>query len=233
VPGPAEPATPRLRRPRGEHPRHQLRAGTGRRAGRGGAYSPSGNERPACCGSRFGVDQGCDGRVAAQLVQAAAAQRADAADRDDEGGADLGVGHGRVVDEQGDQLLVVRRQAGERLAQRGVPLGGQQFLFGVLGLVVSDVVGVRRQRGSLGAVRAFAPSGGGQPPRQGGRVAEVAQVFHQVQPDALAGVLDVGGAEPARRPARFSQHGRLAAVVTRMSVRAGTPFRRRCGRGPG
>jgi len=45
-------------------------------------------------------------------------------------------------------------------------------------------------------------------------------VFHQVQPDALAGVLGVGGAEPARRPARYSQHGRLAAVVTRMSMRA-------------
>jgi hypothetical protein len=35
----------------------------------------------ARCGSRFGVDQGCDGRVAAQPVQAAAAQRADAAGR--------------------------------------------------------------------------------------------------------------------------------------------------------
>src|SRR5215472_14231727 len=51
--------------------------------------------------------------------------------------------------------------------------------------------------------------------------------------DAVARVLGVGGTEPAARPARYSQHGRLAAVVTRMSMRAGTPFRRRCGRGPG
>jgi len=37
----AEPSTPRPRRPRGERPQHQQRAGTSRRAGQAGAYPPS------------------------------------------------------------------------------------------------------------------------------------------------------------------------------------------------
>jgi len=46
----------------------------------------------------FGVDQGGDCRMAAQLVQAAAASRPDALDRDAQPGADLGVRHWRVLD---------------------------------------------------------------------------------------------------------------------------------------
>ena len=61
------------------------------------------------CISRPGLgvdgDQRCDGWGAAQLVQAAAAARPDAADRDAQPGADLGICQGRVLDEQGDQLL--------------------------------------------------------------------------------------------------------------------------------
>jgi hypothetical protein len=80
------------------------------------------------------------------------------------------------VDEQGDQVLTARRQAGERLAQRNMPLGGQQLLFGDPGLVVVDILSVQRQDGGLRAVcgaqdpGAFEPGGGGQPPRQGVRV---------------------------------------------------------------
>jgi hypothetical protein len=53
----------------------------------------------------FGSDEYGDGRVLAQLVQAAAAGRPDAADRDAQPGADLGVRHRRVSGEHGDQLL--------------------------------------------------------------------------------------------------------------------------------
>jgi hypothetical protein len=51
------------------------------------------------------------------------------------------------VGEQGDQLLAARRQAGERLVQRNMPLGGQQLLFGDLGMVVADILSVQRQHG--------------------------------------------------------------------------------------
>jgi hypothetical protein len=63
----------------------------------------------------IGVDQRRDGGVAAHRVQAAAAVGADAADRDAQPGADLGVGRRRVRDEQGDQPLAVRSQVSERL----------------------------------------------------------------------------------------------------------------------
>ena len=67
-------------------------------------------------GPGVGVDQRGDGRVAAQLGQAAAPVRADAAGRDAQPGADLGIRHGRVLGEQGDQLLAAGRQVRERLA---------------------------------------------------------------------------------------------------------------------
>ena len=72
----------------------------------------------ASWGVSVGVDQRGDGRVMAELVQAAAAARADASDRNAQLGADLGVRYGRVCDEQGDQLLAARGQIRERLAQR-------------------------------------------------------------------------------------------------------------------
>ena len=59
-------------------------------------------------GLGFGVGERGDGRVPAQFVQAAAAGGADAADRDAEPGADLGVRQGRVGGQQGDQPLAVR-----------------------------------------------------------------------------------------------------------------------------
>src|SRR5262252_10799975 len=85
--------------------------------------------QPVSPGRGFGADQGGDYRIAAQLVQAAAAQRPDTTGRDAQGGADLGVGQGRGVNEQGEQLPATWRQAGERLAQRGVALGPHQFLL--------------------------------------------------------------------------------------------------------
>jgi hypothetical protein len=45
-------------------------------------------------------------------------------------------------------------------------------------------------------VQAFALGGGGEPARECGRVAEVAKLVHQLQPDALAGVGGVGAGQP-------------------------------------
>src|SRR5579862_10059075 len=87
---------------------------------------------PVC----LAVYQAGDGRVAAQPVQGAAAVRADASDRDAEPGADLGVGHGWVGDEQSQQSLEGQRQAGERLAQRSVALGHEQLVLNRLGVTV-------------------------------------------------------------------------------------------------
>jgi hypothetical protein len=66
------------------------------------------------CGLGTGVDQFGDGRVVSQIVQAAAA-RPDAADRDAEAGADLGIGRRRIFGEQGEQLLAAWGQLPERL----------------------------------------------------------------------------------------------------------------------
>ena len=79
----------------------------------------------------------------AELVQAAAAVRPDAADGDAKPGADLGVRHRRIFDQQGDQLLVTGRQVRERLAERRVSLGCQQPLLDRFGLAVRDILGVR------------------------------------------------------------------------------------------
>jgi hypothetical protein len=80
--------------------------------------------------------------VATQLGQAAAAAGPDAAGRDAELGADLGVRQGRILGQQGDQLLAGRRQRGERLAQRRVPLRGDQLVVSQGGLAVEDVLGI-------------------------------------------------------------------------------------------
>jgi hypothetical protein len=69
-------------------------------------------------GAVAGVDEGGDGWVTAQLVQAAAAGGPDAADRGAQPGADIGVGQGRVLEQQEDQLLAGGRQVAECLAQR-------------------------------------------------------------------------------------------------------------------
>lgn len=101
-----------------------------------------------------------------------------------------------------------------------MPLGGQQLLFGDLGMVVEDTLSVQRQRGGLWAVcraqdpGAFEPGGGGQPPRQGVRAAEVAKLFHQAEPDALAGVLGLGGAQPV--PAADGPHQRRVPLDNRV-----------------
>src|SRR5262245_56004094 len=61
--------------------------------------------RPTWRAASFGIDQGCDGRMAAQLAQAPAAGGPDTANCDAQLGADLGVRHGGVLDKHGDQLL--------------------------------------------------------------------------------------------------------------------------------
>jgi hypothetical protein len=72
-----------------------------------------------------GIDQGSNGRVAAQLVQAAATAGADAPDGDAQLSADLVVWHRGVFDQEREQPLAVWRQVGEGLAQRGVAFGKQ------------------------------------------------------------------------------------------------------------
>src|SRR5262249_36761133 len=86
--------------------------------------------------SQLGLYQPGDRRVPPHLVQVAAAVRADAADRDAQPRADVSVGQRRVGDKQGDQLLAVRRQLVERLAQRGLALGREQALVGQAGPLV-------------------------------------------------------------------------------------------------
>jgi hypothetical protein len=106
-----------------------------------------------CGGPGFVVDQRGDGRVAAQLVQAAAACRSDTADRDAQPGADLGIWHRWVFDEHGNQLLAGRGQVGERLAQCRVALRHQQLLLSRPGLLVGDVLGAEQLPGRLRSAR--------------------------------------------------------------------------------
>jgi hypothetical protein len=97
--------------------------------------------------TRPGVDQRGDGRVTAQPVQAAGAARPDAADSDAQLGTDLRIGHGRVFDQQGDQLPTAGGQVGERLAQRDMALGRQHLLLGCPGVFIGEEVGVQHRPG--------------------------------------------------------------------------------------
>src|SRR5690348_17120008 len=67
------------------------------------------HRRPAMQPTRraasFGIDQRCDCRMAAQFVQTPATGGPDAANRDAQFGADLGIRHRRILDEHADQLL--------------------------------------------------------------------------------------------------------------------------------
>jgi len=105
-------------------------------------------------------------------------------------------------------VLAAAGKAGERLAQRGVLLGRQQFLLGRRGLRVRDALSVRHVPGRLRLPRcapgpgAFPAGGGGQPAGQRGRLAEFAQVVEELEPDGLADVVGVRAAElgPAADP---------------------------------
>jgi kumamolisin len=171
---------------------------------------PGGNGAPGALPGRqhgghlgqacFAVDQADDGRVAAQPVQGAAAVRADAPDRDAEPGADLGVGHGWIGDEQSQQPLGGQRQAGERLAQRGLALRLEQLVLNRLGLLILPILQylhVTEDR-ALNATdpAAFPPGRGGYPARERGRITQAVQALHQVQPDVLGNVLGGGAADP-------------------------------------
>jgi hypothetical protein len=178
------------------------------------------------------IQQGGDGRVAAHLVQVAAAGRADAADGDAQLGADVGVRYGRVRDEHGDQLLAVRGQLGERLAQRRMALGRQQLLVGPAGPLVRKAVDVQRIPGRVRYVaraqdaEAFPPGGGGEPAGQRGRLADLVQLVHQAQPDALADVVGVGAAESVPAADRPNERGvPLDEGVPRLLVAvSGAPY---------
>jgi hypothetical protein len=54
-----------------------------------------------------------------------------------------------VLDEDGNQLLALRRQAREPLEQRSVAFGREQLMFRHLSLLVGDVTGARRVSGSV------------------------------------------------------------------------------------
>jgi hypothetical protein len=117
----------------------------------------------------FGVYQRGNGRMAAQFFQAAGAGWPDAADRDAQPGADLGIGNRRVLDEQGNQLPAEGIQCAERLAQRGVALGLQQLLVGRPGQLIREILNVKhignRARSARAAHEpaAFPPGRGSQP----------------------------------------------------------------------
>jgi hypothetical protein len=140
--------------------------------------------------------------VVAQFVYVAAAGGPDAADWDTQPGADFGIGDGRVLEEQGDQLLAGGRQSRERLAQRGVALGRQEFLLGRPGLVICHVLELRHGPGCRTSVcrgqdlKTFPAGDGDQPARQGGRVADRGQLVYQLQPHLLADVFGVGVGQP-------------------------------------
>ncbi len=90
------------------------------------------------------------------------------------------------MEQQCDQLLATRGQTLECFAQRGVALGGQQFLLGCLdalireGLIVQHVPGRARTLRRAQGPGAFPPGYGGQPAGKRGRIAEPTQLFHEV-----------------------------------------------------
>ena len=93
----------------------------------------------------------------------------DAPDWDTQPGADLGVRHWRVFEQQADQPLVARGQGQERLAQGRVALGHEQLLLGRPGLLGREDLGVQPVPGREwfpgGAQdpEALSPGCGGQP----------------------------------------------------------------------
>ena len=99
--------------------------------------------------------------------------------------------------EMADQELLTA----ERLAQRRVAFGLQQFLLRQPGLLVRDHHGVRHMLGGARSPRraqdpdAFPPGRGGQPAGKRGRVADLVQPAHELQPDGLLHVLGVGTPE--------------------------------------
>lgn len=126
----------------------------------------------------LGVDQGGDGRITAQLFQAAAPSRPDAPSRDAQSRADLGGRHRRVLDEQGDQLPGARGQVRKRLTQRGVTLRLEQLRLRDPCHLIRDVCGVQPMSGSLLFPRraqdpaAFPLGGGSEPAGKRGRIAK-------------------------------------------------------------
>ena len=149
------------------------------------------------CRSCAGVDQRGDGRVTAQLVQAAAAGRADAPGSDAQPGADLGVRLGRV----GESMAISRwQQEGRCLsASRSAALrsAASSSCSAITARSSGMLLGVQHVPGCLRSARAqtpgaFSPGRGGEPAGKRSRIAECVKPFHQVQPHALADVVGVG-----------------------------------------
>ena len=81
------------------------------------------------------------------------------------------------------------------------------------GLLVEDMIGVQHPakqlpsaRGSLEAA-AFPVGRGGQPARNGGGIANLVQVGHELQPDPLAHVVGVGAGQPVPAADRPDERG--------------------------
>jgi len=91
---------------------------------------------------------------------------------------------------------------GERLAQRRMALGREQFVLDRFGLPVRCGLGVGRAGNRVrSACRArdspaLPPGGGSEPPGQRGWIADLVQLVDQAHPDALADIVGVGTAEP-------------------------------------
>ena len=114
-------------------------------------------------------------------------------------------------------------------------LGQDQLLVGQHGFGVRHVVHVhkrpgkpRQPGGSLPDPETLPPRRGDQPPRQRGRIAEVVEMVHQVEPNHLADVLGVGVAQPVLSADRPDQRGvPLDDLIPRLLVtasRAGYQF---------
>jgi hypothetical protein len=79
----------------------------------------------------------------------------------------------------------------DRLAQHRVTLGREQFPLGRTGLVIREVPGVGCGDGRVRPLYcapdpdALALGDGGEPPGQGGRIADLVQLVHQAHPDLL------------------------------------------------
>ena len=175
-------------------------------------------------GVRRGVDQRRDGRVAADLVQAAATV-----------GPMLptGIASVALISAYGTGGSAVSMatsrwhsvEMGVRLAQRRMALGREHFLLGEVDLLIRDFLGVERVDGCVrSACRAhetpaLPPGGGSEPSGQRGQLANLAQLIHQLQPDGLAHVVGVGAVEPVLAANRPDQRGvPLDECVPRLCV---------------
>src|SRR5689334_1747677 len=151
--------------------------------------------------------------MAAQLLQAAGTMGSDAADRDSQLDADLGVRHRRILDERCDQLPGVRGQLRKRLAQSRGTLGSEQFRIHrpchrvdypcvVLPVVRSVLLLCRTQDPAT-----FPAGSGGEPAGKCGWLAYGREVTNELEPDVLPDIVSIHLAQPVSAAYRPDQRG--------------------------